>query len=71
MIPCLSRISHWKITQIFFYHFPTADAPLIPAQGYSRRPFDPYAEGYTERQQNQQSCEMQMRYPAASAPKDW
>lgn len=50
--------------------FNTADAPLIPVQGYSaRRPYDPYAEGYTERQ-NQQSCEMQMRYPAASAPKD-
>lgn len=49
-----------------------ADAPLIPTQGYSaRRPYDPYAEGYTERQQqSQQSCEMQMRYPAASAPKD-
>lgn len=43
-----------------------ADAPLIPAQGYSRRQNDLYAEGYNERQQ--QSCEMQIRYPAASAP---
>lgn len=43
-----------------------ADAPLIPAQGYSRRQNELYAEGYNERQQ--QSCEMQIRYPAASAP---
>lgn len=51
--------------QLFLF---TADAPLIPVQGYSRRSqHEPYVEGYNERQQ----CEMQLRYPTPGNVKAW